>query len=120
MARKAKAAPTLTEQLAQAIIENCEPQSFQEASEIIKSLFAPVLSQMLQNELDSHLGYSSGSHEATTKTLFIRCCISGLVLDKKWKNCFRKFLSLHHSRRTNQIRVKQEAKKFTHNAAHIS
>ncbi|WP_300925544.1 transposase, partial [uncultured Allobaculum sp.] len=28
----------------------------------IKEIFGPVLEQMLQGELDSHLGYTSGSH----------------------------------------------------------
>lgn len=68
MPRKAKAAPTVQEQIASTIIKEYQPQSFQEASDIIKSIFGPVLEQMLQGELDSHLGYTSGSHaEKTTE-----------------------------------------------------
>ncbi|WP_288339228.1 IS256 family transposase [uncultured Allobaculum sp.] len=66
MPRKAKAAPTVQEQIASTIIKEYQPQSFQEASDIIKSIFGPVLEQMFQGELDSHLGYTSGSHAKKT------------------------------------------------------
>lgn len=66
MPRKAKAAPTVQEQIASTIIKEYQSQSFQEASDIIKSIFGPVLEQMFQGELDSHLGYTSGSHAKKT------------------------------------------------------
>lgn len=62
MPRKSKSAPTISDQIARTIVTELKPQSFQEASEIIKSIFAPVLEEMLQGELESHLGYSSASH----------------------------------------------------------
>ncbi|UNT94327.1 hypothetical protein [Allobaculum sp. Allo2] len=62
MPRKAKAAPTLQEQIASTIVKEYKPKTFKEASDLIREIFGPVLEQMLQGELDSHLGYTSGSH----------------------------------------------------------
>lgn len=53
---------TLTEKLAQTIVEEYHPTSFKEVTDIVKSIYAPVLEQMLQGELDAHLGYQTGSH----------------------------------------------------------
>lgn len=63
MPRKAKAAPTLQEQIASTIVKEYKPKTFKEASDLIREIFGPVLEQMLQGELDSHLGYTSGSHD---------------------------------------------------------
>lgn len=41
-----------------------KPQTAEEATSIVKSLFAPIIEEMLQGELESHLGYSSGTHAA--------------------------------------------------------
>ena len=61
MTRKTKEM-TLTEKLAQTIVEEYHPTSFKEVTDIVKSIYAPILEQMLQGELDAHLGYQTGSH----------------------------------------------------------
>lgn len=63
MTRK-KNESTTAEQIAQTIMEEYQPQSFKEVTEIVKSIYGPILEQMLQGELDSHLGYPAGSHGA--------------------------------------------------------
>ena len=63
MTRK-KNESTTAEQIAQTILEEYQPQSFKEVTEIVKSIYGPILEQMLQGELDSHLGYPAGSHGA--------------------------------------------------------
>ncbi|WP_301206743.1 hypothetical protein [uncultured Allobaculum sp.] len=43
MPRKAKAAPTLQEQMASTIVKEYKPKTFKEASDLIKEIFGPVL-----------------------------------------------------------------------------
>lgn len=62
MARKQKP-NTIGEKIAQTIMSECQPTSFAEVNDIIKQAVGPILEQMLQGELDSHLGYNAGSHE---------------------------------------------------------
>lgn len=67
MARKLKT-DTAPQRIAKTIIEEFNPKSFKELSDIVKQIYAPVLEEMLQAELDDHLGYESGTHKTKTTT----------------------------------------------------
>jgi transposase-like protein len=48
--------------IAQAIIEQYQPQNAQEMQDAIKDIFGPLFEAMLQGEMDNHLGYESNDH----------------------------------------------------------
>ena len=48
--------------IAQAIIEQYQPQSAEDMQDALKDIFGPMFESMLQGEMDSHLGYSSNDH----------------------------------------------------------
>lgn len=48
--------------IAQAIIEQYQPQNAQEMQDAIKDIFGPMFEAMLQGEMDNHLGYESNDH----------------------------------------------------------
>lgn len=57
MARKKKElSPNL--QLAQAIIDQYQPQSVEDMQDALKDIFGPMFEAMLQGEMNSHLGYA--------------------------------------------------------------
>ena len=58
MARKKKE-KTPNQQLAQAIIDQYQPQSVEDMQNALKDIFAPMFEAMLQGEMNSHLGYSN-------------------------------------------------------------
>lgn len=62
MTRRSKNNPTVEQQLARNIIQEFQPTSFKEVSDIMKRMLSPILEEMLQGELDAHLGYPSGKH----------------------------------------------------------
>ena len=43
--------------IAQAILEQYQPQTKEDMQEAIKDIFGPMFEAMLQGEMDSHLGY---------------------------------------------------------------
>ena len=45
--------------IAQAIMEEYQPQTREEMQDAIKDIFGPMFESMLQGEMDSHLGYGS-------------------------------------------------------------
>lgn len=46
-------------QLAQAIIDQYQPQSVEDMQDALKDILGPMFEAMLQGEMNSHLGYSS-------------------------------------------------------------
>ena len=46
-------------QLAQAIIDQYQPQSVEDMQDALKDSFGPMFEAMLQGEMNSHLGYSN-------------------------------------------------------------
>lgn len=48
--------------IAQAILEQYQPQTREEMQDAIKDIFGPMLEAMLQGEMDSHLGYDANDH----------------------------------------------------------
>lgn len=58
MARKKKD-KTLNQQLAQAIIDQYQPQSVEDMQNALKDIFGPMFEAMLQGGMNSHLGYSN-------------------------------------------------------------
>ena len=46
-------------QLAQAIIDQYQPQSVEDMQDALKEIFGPMFEAMLQGEMNSHLGYSN-------------------------------------------------------------
>ena len=58
MARKKKD-KTLNQQLAQAIIDQYQPQSVEDMQDALKDILDPMFEAMLQGEMNSHLGYSN-------------------------------------------------------------
>lgn len=58
MARKKKD-KTPNQQLAQAIIDQYQPQSVEDMQNALKDIFGPMFEAMLQGEMNSHLGYSN-------------------------------------------------------------
>ena len=45
------------DQLIKALLDEYQPKSFQELQDVLKEIFAPLMEDMLQGELDAHLGY---------------------------------------------------------------
>lgn len=45
--------------IAQAIMEEYQPQTREEMQDAIRDIFGPMFEAMLQGEMDSHLGYGS-------------------------------------------------------------
>ena len=45
--------------IAQAILEQYQPQTKEDMQEAIKDIFGPMFEAMLQGEMDSHLGYAA-------------------------------------------------------------
>ncbi len=67
MARKNKQ-NTRGAAIAQAIMEEYQPQTREEMQDAIKDIFGPMFEAMLQGEMDSHLGYGSNERgEKNTK-----------------------------------------------------
>ena len=58
MARKKKELSP-NRQLAQAIIDQYQPQSVEDMQDALKDSFGPMFEAMLQGEMNSHLGYSN-------------------------------------------------------------
>ena len=52
--------------IAQAIMEEYQPQTREEMQDAIKDIFGPMFEAMLQGEMDSHLGYESNDHGPKT------------------------------------------------------
>ncbi len=48
--------------IAQAILEQYQPQTKEEMQDAIKDIFGPMFESMLQGEMDSHLGYDINDH----------------------------------------------------------
>lgn len=48
--------------IAQAIINEYQPQNAEEMQDALKDIFGPMFEAMLQGEMDSHLGYESNDH----------------------------------------------------------
>ncbi len=48
--------------IAQAIINEYQPQNVEEMQDALKDIFGPMFEAMLQGEMDSHLGYESNDH----------------------------------------------------------
>ena len=48
--------------IAQAILEQYQPQTMEDMQEAIKDIFGPMFEAMLQGEMDSHLGYEANDH----------------------------------------------------------
>lgn len=49
--------------IAQAIMEQYQPQTREDMQDAIKDIFGPLFEAMLQGEMDSHLGYESNNHD---------------------------------------------------------
>ena len=58
MARKKKD-KSPNQQLAQAIIDQYQPQSVEDMQNALKDIFGPMFEALLQGEMNSHLGYSN-------------------------------------------------------------
>ena len=65
MARKKKD-KTLNQQLAQAIIDQYQPQSVEDMQNALKDIFGPMFEAMLQGEMDSHLGYEANDQRGSS------------------------------------------------------
>ncbi|MDE6434604.1 MAG: IS256 family transposase [Lachnospiraceae bacterium] len=48
--------------IAQAILEQYQPQTKEDMQDAIKDIFGPMFEAMLQGEMDSHLGYGANDH----------------------------------------------------------
>jgi len=48
--------------IAQAIIDEYQPQTAEDMQAALKDIFGPMFESMLQGEMDSHLGYKSNDH----------------------------------------------------------
>lgn len=48
--------------IAQAILEQYQPQTKEDMQDAIKDIFGPMFEAMLQGEMDSHLGYGTNDH----------------------------------------------------------
>ena len=48
--------------IAQAIIDEYQPQTAEDMQAALKDIFGPMFESMLQGEMDSHLGYESNDH----------------------------------------------------------
>lgn len=48
--------------IAQAILEQYQPQTKEDMQDAIKDIFGPMFEAMLQGEMDAHLGYGSNDH----------------------------------------------------------
>lgn len=48
--------------IAQAILENYQPQNAEEMQDALRDIFGPMFEAMLQGEMDNHLGYESNDH----------------------------------------------------------
>ncbi|MBC1742023.1 IS256 family transposase, partial [Listeria welshimeri] len=49
--------------LAKAIVEEYQPESVEEMQSALKDVFGPLFEQLLQGEMEHHLGYSAHSRE---------------------------------------------------------
>ena len=54
--------------IAQAILENYQPQNAEEMQDALKDIFGPMFEAILQGEMDSHLGYESNDHSPKSTT----------------------------------------------------
>lgn len=50
------------EAVAQAIIDNYQPESVEDMQSAIKDIFGPMIESMLQGEMSAHLGYETNDH----------------------------------------------------------
>lgn len=55
-------------QIIDMLISNHKPESIAELQEILKSMFAPMMEEMLKGELDAHLGYGKNDQSAKETT----------------------------------------------------
>ena len=49
--------------LAQAILEQYQPETKEDVQDAMKDIFGPIFEAMLQGEMSAHLGYESNNHE---------------------------------------------------------
>ena len=59
-------------QLAQAIIDQYQPQSVEDMQDALKDILGPMFEAMLQGEMNSHLGYSSNERRARIEETVIQ------------------------------------------------
>ncbi len=62
MARKKDKRNEAGRAIAQAILENYQPQNAEEMQDALRDIFGPMFEAMLQGEMDGHLGYESNDH----------------------------------------------------------
>ena len=48
--------------IAQAILEQYQPQTREEMQDAIRDIFGPMFEAMFQGEIDSHFGYEANDH----------------------------------------------------------
>ena len=49
--------------LAQAILEQYQPETKEDVQDAMKDIFGPIFEAMLQGEMNAHLGYHSNNHD---------------------------------------------------------
>ena len=49
--------------LAQAILEQYQPETKEDVQDAMKDIFGPIFEAMLQGEMNAHLGYKSNNHD---------------------------------------------------------
>ena len=49
--------------LAQAILEQYQPETKEDVQDAMKDIFGPIFEAMLQGEMNAHLGYQSNNHD---------------------------------------------------------
>lgn len=54
--------------IAQAILENYQPQNAEEMQDALRDIFGPMFEAMLQGEMDDHLGYGTNDHGPKSTT----------------------------------------------------
>ena len=62
MAPRKKKRNTAGRAIAQAILENYQPQNAEEVQDALRDIFGPMFEAMLQGEMDEHLGYGTNDH----------------------------------------------------------
>ena len=71
--------------IAQAIMEEYQPQTREEMQDAIKDIFGPMFESMLQGEMDSHLGYGSnerGEKNTTNRAIAIPISLPILHMER--------------------------------------
>lgn len=62
MARKKDKRTEASRAIAQAIIDQYQPETAEDMQDALRDIFGPMFEAMLQGEMDSHLGYTSNDH----------------------------------------------------------